>query len=407
MLRSLLATATAFVITLPAAAQELFLLGGPQSGTASGISDDGQVVSGYDAFEHWYWTEKTGVVLIGGQVPGNGVGGQAKISGDGTRMTAGELNLDTGKVEANIYHIDAFQWQPLGSFGASCDAESSGGWNISGDGSTVVGLAWEPGCQARAFRWREATGMVNLGTLFFFKPTRANACNFDGSVIVGWNDNYTGFRQAAVWTNGGQQMLFGPDSIRLPEALCVSSDGVWIGGIGTPSLGEEAWRWSEATGYESLGPVPIPGFTGSVTGLSADGSVALCFFRVPVPPATSGEGYLWIEGEGLVPLEDYAIAQGVDVPPDVRFALPLGMSPDGRNIVGRARTKNGDQAFVLRLGPAQNVCPADLNGDGVVDAADLTILLTAWGTPDVDLDGDGTTGAGDLAILLAAWGPCP
>ena len=184
MLRSLLATATAFVITLPAAAQELFLLGGPQSGTASGISDDGQVVSGYDAFEHWYWTEKTGVVLIGGQVPGNGVGGQAKISGDGTRMTAGELNLDTGKVEANIYHIDAFQWQPLGSFGASCDAESSGGWNISGDGSTVVGLAWEPGCQARAFRWREATGMVNLGTLFFFKPTRANACNFDGSVIV-------------------------------------------------------------------------------------------------------------------------------------------------------------------------------------------------------------------------------
>ena len=108
-----------------------------------------------------------------------------------------------------------------------------------------------------------------------------------------------------------------------------------------------------------------------------------------------------------MPLEDYAIAQGVDVPPDVRFALPLGMSPDGRNIVGRARTKNGDQAFVLRLGPAQNVCPADLNGDGVVDAADLTILLTAWGTPDVDLDGDGTTGAGDLAILLAAWGPCP
>lgn len=407
MLRTLLATTTVCSILVSAAAQELFLLGGPQSGTASGISDDGQVVSGHDDFEYWYWTEDDGVVLIGGVPPGSGVGGDSKISGDGTRMTAGELNLDTGKVEANIYHIDDFKWQPLGSFGSSCDAEASGGWNISGDGNTVVGLSWLAGCQARAFSWRAETGMVNLGTLFFFKPTRANACSYDGSIIVGWNDNYTGFRQAAVWTNGVQQMLFGPNSVRLPEATCVSSNGVWVGGIGTSSLGDEAWRWSEATGYQSLGPVQIPGFKGYVTALSADGSVALCFFRVPSPPATSGEGYLWIQGQGFVPLEEYAISQGVDVPPDVRFALPLGMSPDGRNIVGRARTKNGDQAFILRLGPVQTICPADLNDDGVVDAADLTILLTAWGTPDVDLDGDGTTGAGDLAILLAAWGPCP
>lgn len=407
MRRTLLAWSVLLPLASTAVAQDLFLLGGPQSGTASGISDDGSVVAGHDSSEYWYWTEKTGVVLIGGQVPGNGVGGQAKISGDGTRMTAGELNLDTGKVEANIYHIDAFQWQPLGSFGASCDAESSGGWNISGDGSTVVGLAWEPGCQARAFRWREATGMVNLGTLFFFRPTRANACSHDGSVIVGWNDTYTGFRQAAMWTNGAQQMLFGPGNARLAEAGCVSADGAWVGGIGTPALGNEAWRWSAATGYQSLGPVPIPGLTGSVTGLSADGSVALCFFRVPAPPATSGEGYLWIEKQGLIPLEEYAISQGVDVPPDVRFALPLGMSPDGRNIVGRARTKNGDQAFILRLGPSEDQCPADLDHDGVVDAVDLAMLLTAWGTPDADLDGDGTTDATDLVILLAAWGDCP
>ena len=407
MLRSLTSLATVLVFVLPADAQELFLLGGPQSGTASGISDDGQVVSGQDDFEYWYWTEKTGVQLIGGVPPGNGVGGQAKISGDGTRMTAGELNLDTGKVEANIYHIDEFKWQPLGSFGSSCDAEASGGWNISGDGDTVVGLAWEPGCQARAFRWRADSGMVSLGTLFFFKPTRANACNHDGSIIVGWNDNYTGFRQAAVWTDGVEQVLFGPNNVRLPEAGCVSSDGVWVGGIGSSSLGDEAWRWSEATGYQSLGPVQIPGFKGYVTALSGDGSIALCFFRFPAPPATSGEGYLWFADTGFVPLEDYAISQGVDVPPDVRFALPLGMSPDGRNIVGRARTKNGDQAFILRLGPVQNNCPADLNFDGQVSAPDLTILLTAWGTPEVDLDGDGITGPGDLAILLSDWGPCP
>ncbi|MCA9290633.1 MAG: FG-GAP repeat protein [Phycisphaerales bacterium] len=49
--------------------------------------------------------------------------------------------------------------------------------------------------------------------------------------------------------------------------------------------------------------------------------------------------------------------------------------------------------------------PADLNGDGVVGSADLSILLAAWGASGPsDLDGDGVTGSADLALLLAAWG---
>lgn len=53
--------------------------------------------------------------------------------------------------------------------------------------------------------------------------------------------------------------------------------------------------------------------------------------------------------------------------------------------------------------------PGDLDGDGNVGAADLSILLSAWGacTPGLacpaDLNGDGTVGPQDLATLLAAW----
>lgn len=55
-------------------------------------------------------------------------------------------------------------------------------------------------------------------------------------------------------------------------------------------------------------------------------------------------------------------------------------------------------------------CPADLDGNGMVDGADLAILLGAWGPcPGIfcppDLDGNGFVGAADLAILLGAWGP--
>jgi hypothetical protein len=53
------------------------------------------------------------------------------------------------------------------------------------------------------------------------------------------------------------------------------------------------------------------------------------------------------------------------------------------------------------------VCPADFDGDGDVDTADLLFLLGAWGTPDGDVDGDGDTDTADLLALLAAWGECP
>ena len=51
-------------------------------------------------------------------------------------------------------------------------------------------------------------------------------------------------------------------------------------------------------------------------------------------------------------------------------------------------------------------CPADLNGDGNVNAADLSELLGAWGTAGGDVDGSGSTDAADLAVLLGAWGAC-
>lgn len=53
-------------------------------------------------------------------------------------------------------------------------------------------------------------------------------------------------------------------------------------------------------------------------------------------------------------------------------------------------------------------CPADVNGDGRVDGAEISLVLGAWGSTDaaLDLDGDGFVGGGDLSILLAAWGSC-
>lgn len=60
-----------------------------------------------------------------------------------------------------------------------------------------------------------------------------------------------------------------------------------------------------------------------------------------------------------------------------------------------------------RLTMADCGCTADLNGNGVVEAADIALLLGAWATASGDINGDGVTNAPDLALLLGSWGPCP
>lgn len=54
-------------------------------------------------------------------------------------------------------------------------------------------------------------------------------------------------------------------------------------------------------------------------------------------------------------------------------------------------------------------CPADLNSDGIVDGADLGILLGDWGAcPGCisDLVDDNLVDGADLGVLLGEWGPC-
>jgi hypothetical protein len=55
-------------------------------------------------------------------------------------------------------------------------------------------------------------------------------------------------------------------------------------------------------------------------------------------------------------------------------------------------------------------CPGDINGDGNVGFADLTLVLLSWGPCGVgcpaDGNQDGTVGFADLTTVLLNWGPC-
>ncbi len=68
-------------------------------------------------------------------------------------------------------------------------------------------------------------------------------------------------------------------------------------------------------------------------------------------------------------------------------------------------TAQWDEICVQTAGLLCAFSPGDLDGDGVVNAADLSVLLGNWGASGPsDLDDDGTTNAADLSILLGNWG---
>ena len=56
-----------------------------------------------------------------------------------------------------------------------------------------------------------------------------------------------------------------------------------------------------------------------------------------------------------------------------------------------------------------NQCPADANGDGVVNVDDLLNVISDWGLSNspADVDGNGEVNVEDLLLMIAAWGACP
>jgi uncharacterized membrane protein len=363
---------------------------------------DGSVVAGYDSASYFIYTQEGGYQSIGGSPPADNVGGAPSLSSDGMRVGGTSLNPATNFTEMSVYDRATGTWTICGNLGANSGTSTSSGWGISRDGQTVVGLGWISAGTAYACYWRQGAGMTSLGSTVVGRSTRANGTNSNGSVIVGWQDNATGFRQGCVWTNGVQTLISGTGGA-LGEAGNCSADGTVVVGSGASSNSFQAWRWTAAGGAVNIGPPPVAGWRGSSVAVSDDGQTVVGFYRPFPAPATFGRAFIWTAADGMRDLTDLAVAQGISVPDGTILALPLAISGDGRTVVGQSRASTGAvNGFILRLeAPAT---PADLNGDGAVNGLDLSALLANWGGSGAgDIDGNGVVNGSDLTALLAAW----
>ena len=204
--------------------------------------------------------------------------------------------------------------------------------------------------------------------------------NSGSALIYERVDGVWTFRQKLLASDGGENHSFGCD-------VGISGDAALIGAMGYGVEGPSAWAyvfrladntWEEVVKLEGDGPE----WACYGDKLAMDGDRGIV--AAPDEPTPDGDGAIYLYA-GMIGVDcnSNAVADGCDI-----F---LGTSED--------MNENGI--------PDECECPADFDGDGDVDTADLLFLLGAWGTPDGDVDFDGDTDTSDLLALLAAWGECP
>jgi len=93
--------------------------------------------------------------------------------------------------------------------------------------------------------------------------------------------------------------------------------------------------------------------------------------------------------------------------------ISLDLDRDARraDVASVADSGNGTAPIVDR-GPYEAVtpCPADINGDDLVNVNDLLAVISSWGATGpnpADINGDSIVDVNDLLAVVSAWGVCP
>jgi hypothetical protein len=117
----------------------------------------------------------------------------------------------------------------------------------------------------------------------------------------------------------------------------------------------------------------------------------------------AGTGNIDLDPDFVVPGLDYHLTA---VSPCVDTGTNAVVLAGDTDLDGNERI-SGDAVDMGCYEQSAEPCIGDLDGDGLVNGADLTLLLGQWGiSGSADLDGNGLVDGADLTLLLGRWGAC-
>lgn len=297
-----------------------------------------------------------------------------------------------------------------------------GGWSqaygVSGDGNVVVGDMMDSTYSMVPYRWTPSDGIEFLVTLGGVGGV-AYAASYDGSTIVGWAETRDGQRLAVRWRQGlGVQSLGTPDN---SAAIDVSADGSVAIGNFTVSGDAVAFLWTEAGGAQLL-----TGFGGGGIFAGRINSTGSIIAGYATYPDTTRHACRWLSPND--PPQDIHTLSGSSM------SMAGAVSDDGNVVVGQFFPSGGLFWRAFRWTPQRgmedlNVLYASLLADGseLFDVGSMSpdgrfivgsgynaatgrreAFLLDTGVPcrthDGDVDENGCVDDADLLAVLFAFG---
>ncbi len=332
----------------------------PNTGQGSIVrfSDDGDAVLAYgdNGGGAEYYLLENSIWTAVGFLPGGSYSTAYDISGDGTTIV--------GMSENNSGDQEAFAWQNgvmtgLGDLAGG--AFSSTAYGVNTDGSVIVGTSESANGSFEAFRW-ESGVMTGLGDLVggLFSSTATDVSD-DGSVVVGYGNGVNGF-EAFRWVGGVMTGLGDfAGGLTQSSAQAVNADGSVVVGYGESANGTEAYRWTQAGGMVALGDLAGGTFASEARGVNADGTVVVGY-----SDAGTNSAFYWTQADGMQSIAQMLIDGGVDMTGwDLQNAADV--SADGNIVTGSGALNAVDMGWIANLATGGVTTPEAL-AQGFVSA---------------------------------------
>ena len=315
--------------------------------------------------EAFYWTPASGMVSMGDLpdeifdsaafgVSADGlviVGKGTSDSGDEAfRWEAGPVNCEEGQMNCQAGQTSLAAGQMTGLGDLEGGEFTSGAWDVSGDGSVIVGAGTSEASSpdVQAFRL-EGEVMTPLG-----EPqeavivSRAKGISNDGSVVVGSRE-VEDYREEAFRWEGGEMTGLGvlgrlPSgsrwSSRWSRSWAASDDGSVIVGTSSSPEGQQAFRW-EAGEMIGLGDLPEGAFSSIAYSVSGNGSVIVGTGSSAASDDPQNEAFIWNSVNGMRGLQNvlenhmgldlpgWTLTAARDISYHSRVITGYGINPDG------------------------------------------------------------------------------
>ena len=237
----------------------------------------------------------------------------------------------------------------------------SAGWDISGDGKTLVGMSWEGCGGAKAIRWVDDGTPAGVFTTLEFSGksfNRATRVSADGLTAGGFVDSDMADRTPAIWAANGKITVLDPTGVAIGEVLAMSDDGKVAAGPWNDATGNGAFLWTVAGGVKMLPKLATFQVFDQVfpNAVAANGQLVFGASGDPNGNGSPVQAFVCTTKDGKVQLlEDIVLQHGFTLPPNVHLANVIDASNDGSVLLGTTLDMDPalpfpkQRAFLLRL----------------------------------------------------------